>query len=59
LGDLFSLGSFLKITEAQNGVGYILGEFLTNSSGHPGRHKGLFHELEKRYKNGFITDRQL
>jgi hypothetical protein len=56
LGDLFSLGSFFKITElaeifdllffhgkssvlslTNNGLGYILGEFYTNSSGHHAR----------------------
>jgi hypothetical protein len=52
-GQLFSLGSFLKIIKAaqllclhgniyvfvltKNGLGYILGDFFTNSSGHPAR----------------------
>jgi hypothetical protein len=50
IGRLFTLGNFLKITKvanifglpfstliwAKNGLGYALGDFFKNTSGHPG-----------------------
>jgi hypothetical protein len=57
IGWLFTLGSFLKMTQVadilgnfsprlrlwnnfvKNGLGYILGDSFTNSSGHPGRQR--------------------
>jgi hypothetical protein len=31
----------------KNGLGYILGDFFTNSSGHPGRHVGFLHRVAR------------
>jgi hypothetical protein len=43
----FFRGKMYSLILIENGLGYILGDFFTNSSGHPARHSVVPFEFER------------